>query len=252
MPGANGPVELSGIVPADIAPLCRSMAIVGADPPLDIIALDAEAIAPALARFGAGFWQPDRQAVASLWSMYYFNAMIVPAAAVLLGCDRILPVTLAATGLLLDSKGAPERLYIPDHGRPASDADRGRRFATLVDGHLVPFIAMFAEPTGLSPRLLWSNAATVLDYVVGTVAGRACMAARAEARGLLAGTLPGAVSHLADPFRTTPEGTRERKICCTRHRLSGVAPCPTICPGRDAYMGISGRGARRDGPDDTV
>ena len=251
MPQAGGgAVVLSAVVPAGVAALCRSMAVVGTEPPPDMIALDAGAIGAALARFGARFRQPDRHAVASLWSMYYFNALIVPTAAVLLVCDRIVPVMLPATGLALDGKGLPERLYIADDGRPAFDADRGKRFKTLVDGHLTPFIAMYAERTSLSPRLLWSNAATVLDYVVGTVATGAHAAPRAEAESLLAGTSPDAFPHLADPFRTAPDGTRERRICCTRHRLSGVAPCPTLCPGRDAYMGINGAGARRHWPDD--
>ncbi len=214
-----------------LAPLCRTLTASGDEDGL--AALDGPAVDRALALFAGRFWQPDARAVASLWSMYYLNALVVPTVAALLIHDRVLPVALADVRLRLDAEGAPGEIRLRDEGRAAGEADRGRRFDTLVHGHLVPLVALFAPRSGLSPRLLWSNAATILDYVVEAVAGTAIPAVRREAASQLDGR--GAFRNLAPPVQDAAAGSRARKLCCGRRRLSGVAPCFTLCPERRVY-----------------
>ena len=53
---------------------------------------------------------------------------------------------------------------LSSEGYPASA--RGRRFDTLVDGHLAPFVTLCAARAGMSPRVFWSNAAVMLDWAL--------------------------------------------------------------------------------------
>ena len=232
-----------------LASLCGAMSVVerGAPPPM---AVDRATIAAALLRFRAGFWQPQAQPLASLWSMYYFNALIIPAVTALLCCDRVLPVAIGSSGFDIDGKGIPDRLWISDDGHQAGDMHH--RFDTLVHGHIEPFIALYAAETGVTTRVLWSNAATIIDYVVEAVASLALEGPRRDAEALLAGTgRTDSLRRLAQPLQMTEGGTRERKVCCTRYRLPNVAPCAVICPARDASMGMGGAGVRcRDGVGD--
>ena len=108
-------------------------------------------------------------------------------------------------------------------------AGPGARFEVLVEGHLSPFAALCAERAGLSPRLIWSNAAFILDWALGELASTATVpAARAEAEALLAGR--GGACRLAHPLRTVANGTRTRRMCCLRYKLAGIADCGALCP----------------------
>ena len=115
-------------------------------------------------------------------------------------------------------------------GAAAGTAIEGGGLDALVRGHLVPFVALYAAATGVTPRLLWSNAAVILAFTLDRVAGAALPGPRREAAALLEGGH--AFPHLAGAFREAPHGERERRLCCGRHRLSGVAPCYTLCPQR--------------------
>ncbi len=230
---------LAGRVPPVLRARCAVLAVADAPGEGSAGTVVSEAlVAEALARFAAGFRAPDPLALASLWSIFYLDAVLAPAAAALLCCDLVLPVALDAVGLDLDRSGLPARVWLRDGGRTAGDGVR--RFAPLLREQLAPFVALLDGHTGLAPAVLWSNAAVLLDYVVGAVGAEAVPAARAEALALLAGgdiDAPG----LALPYRPTHDGGRERRICCGRLKLSGMAPCPAICPGRDAFLGL-GRG----------
>ena len=221
-----------GMIPAfastapGLAPLCRALTVGGDDEGL--APLDAEGIARALAAFAGGFPRPERRALASLWSMHYLHAVVVPAAAAALTLDRVLPLALDGCRLRLAADGTPTEVRLGGGVPPGGSA-----LGALVHGHLVPFVALHAAVSGVAPRLLWSNAAVTLAFMLDRVAGAALPGPRREAQALLDGG--SAFPHLAGAFRETMMGERERLLCCGRRRLSGVAPCHTLCPERDVW-----------------
>lgn len=211
-----------------LAPLCRALTIGGDEEGL--VPLGAAAIADALALFGRGFRQPEPRPLASLWSMHYLQAVVVPAAAAILTLDRAPPLALAGCRLRLAADGAPAEVRLG--GTPSDIGPTGADpLDALVAGHLVPFVALYASTTGVAPRLLWSNAATTLAFALDRVAG----AARPGPRAAVAALLDGAFPPLAGAFREDAMGERERVLCCGRRRLSGVAPCYTLCPERHVW-----------------
>lgn len=226
-------LDFVDLLPPSLAPSCTAMTV-GCPPGCDRACRlgDAACFDRAMTAFAAGYREPDRGALVSLWSMYYLVALIVPATAALLCRDRVLPVGYDEIGLAI-GEGGTAAFLLADAGSGAAGT---RRFDTLVEGHLAPFAALCAARTALSPRLFWSNAAVVLDWALGEMpAGGTIVAARAEAEALLAGGA--GACRLARPLRTNDNGSRTRRVCCLRYRLPGVADCGGLCP-RDRCLDV--------------
>lgn len=126
-------------------------------------------------------------------------------------------------------------LVLADDGRPS--AGRGTRYLPLFEGHVAPLIERFSGHFGVSPRLLWTNAAAIFEWALHQVAttseanpdaldeGFALLAARIDTQGRR--------SLMADAVRyplLDGEPTRQRKLCCLRYLLPGVAYCGSLCP----------------------
>ncbi len=220
--------ELAELVPPSLAPSCAAMTI-GCEPDCARACHLGEtgAFDRALGAFAAAYDEPDRAALVSLWSMYYLAALVVPPTAALLCRDHVLPVGFAEIGVAIGASGLAA-FRLPDGGCPA-DLRGCRRFDTLVEGHLAPFVTLCAARANLSTRVFWSNAAVMLDWVLGELrAAETLPEARAEAEALLAGHA--GACRLAHPLRIEADGTRTRRVCCLRYRLPGVADCGSLCP----------------------
>lgn len=224
--GHGAIVDLAASVPSSLAPFCAAMARGGGSARARAGRLsEPRCFDRALSSFAAAYEEPDRAALVSLWSMYYLASLIVPTAVALLCRDRILPVGFDELGMTI-GPGGLAAFRLRGTGRPASGH---RRFDTLVEGHLVPFVALCAARAGLSPRVFWSNAAVMLDWVLGEIDTTATLpAARVEAEALLDGRA--GACRLAHPLRATSNGGRMRRVCCLRYRLPGVGDCGATCP----------------------
>ncbi len=233
-------LDLAELVPPSLAPSCAAMTIGGPPGCARACRLCEPAhFDGALTAFAAAYHEPDRAALVSLWSMYYLAALIVPTTAALLCRDRVLPVGFEDVGVAIGTAGLAA-FRLADAGSPAGG---GARFEVLVEGHLSPFAALCAARAGVSPRLIWSNAAVILDWALGELAITDTVpAARAEAEALLAGRV--GECRLAHPLRTHPDGTRTRSTCCLRYRLAGVADCGRLCPRR--FANLTGSSAAMD------
>lgn len=220
-------LDLAAVVPPSLAPACAAMTIGDALGCTRADRLDdTGAFDRALRAFAAGYVEPDRAALVSFWSMYYLAALIAPAAAGLLCRDQALPVGFDEVGVAFDARGLAS-FRLADAGSPG--ASHGRRFDLLVEGHLAPFVTLCAARGGLAPRVVWSNAAVVLNWVLDELlAADTLPAARAEAEALLDGRA--GACRLAHPLKTRADGTRTRRVCCLRFRLPGVASCGSLCP----------------------
>jgi ferric iron reductase protein FhuF len=209
---------------------------------------DPDVFEATLATFAARHGPADRRALVSYWSQFYFAALATPALTALMRLGRPLPLAFEVTRLELDEAGRPARLLVPAAG--AGPAEGGAGLAGLVEGHLRPFVTLCQARCGLAPRVLWGNAATILDYVAGELGG--CGPACDEVATCLGrcGTAPcsggaggagrgeggchalgkGPTTPLAAALVPGAAGCRRRRACCLRHRLPGVASCGALCP----------------------
>jgi len=223
--------DVAARVPASLSAYRNSVvADSGRATALPLPALHDEAVFDAtLAPFAAGFGEADRRAVVSLWSQYYFALLATPALTALMRCGRPLPLAFEATRLELDAEGRPARLLI-DAGEAEGASSPPTGLNGLIEGHLRPFIALCHARCGVAPRVLWGNAATILDYVAREIGGGEPSACDEVASCL--GWRPGsgcARTPLAQALCSDASGCL-RRACCLRHRLPGVASCGPRCP----------------------
>jgi ferric iron reductase protein FhuF len=178
--------------------------------------------------FSASYPGSPRNALISLWSMYYLNSLITPAAAALLCLDHILPVGFDEIDLSFDANGFVS-FAIHDGGVAGRNAEK-RRFSRLVTEHIAPFVALCARHSGASPRIFWCNAAVILEYVATECARGTSFVP--EVASELHDLLGGATyrSDLARPYREAKGCERTRRVCCLRYHLQGEAYCADICP----------------------
>jgi ferric iron reductase protein FhuF len=197
--------------------------------------LDGAAADNLMARFAKTHSGGDRRALVSMWTQWHFGMLIIPATAAILLLDRDLPVELGQVGVVPNEQGRTAALVVAHEGRPCS-AD-GMRYSRLFDGHVAPLIAHFAGHFSVSPRLLWANAAAIFEWALQQVAatGEANPEALAEGFALLKAQTDARGRHslMLDAVRyplQDGEPTRQRKICCLRYLLPGVAHCGSLCP----------------------
>ena len=215
------PPDLAQRLPRSLLPFCTAMTV-GSDAAPASRLTEEGAFDTALMAFATRFSRPDRAALVSFWSLYYLAALIVPATVAVLLDDMVLPAGFDEVGLVVGPDGSVA-FRLPGEGRAALP---GRRFETLVDGHLDPFVAVCARRSSLSARLFWANASVTFAWVLGELRG--CDIARGPMLEVEAMLTEG--GRLANPFASMPNGNRIRRICCLRHRLDGVAACAGICP----------------------
>ena len=143
---------------------------------------------------------------------------------------RPLPLAFDTTRLELDDAGRPARLLVPAE-TPDCRSGCASGLAGLVEGHLRPFVDMCHARCGIAPRVLWGNAAVILDYVAGELgcAGEPTCPAAATRLGWR-GDLACGRNPLAQALCADASGCRRRRVCCLRHRLPGVPSCGALCP----------------------
>ncbi|MHB2207940.1 siderophore-iron reductase FhuF [Methylobacterium sp. CM6257] len=178
---------------------------------------------------------PDRRVVVSYWSQFYLAALATPALTALMRLGRPLPLAFDALRLELDATGRPVRFLIPE-AETGSDPAPG--LAGLIEAHLHPFVELCHARCGIAPRILWGNAAVILDYVARELGGTsgACEAGAGTGCDDVAACLgwrggPAcARSPLAQALCPGASGCRRRRVCCLRHRLPGIPSCGALCP----------------------
>ncbi|NWC00349.1 siderophore-iron reductase FhuF [Pseudomonas gingeri] len=179
----------------------------------------------------------DRRALVSIWSKWYFSTFLAPVLAADLLLQRALPIALADVGLVLDANGKPSALTLPDAGQERQQACGFSRFASLIEGHLVPVIDAFASVCRASPRLFWSNAGNTFEFATSRIELHplATPGCTASAHQVLGSRLrpDGERNPLFEPVTYRDIGESEpqrlRRICCIRYRLPGVGYCSS-CP----------------------
>lgn len=180
----------------------------------------------ALDRFGRGLNWADLRAVMSAWSMHYFAAIIIPITTAVVCCDRVVALALDDVEIDIDDDGLIRRIFVRPQKRP-----QGRRFESLIADHVGPVIRHCCKRSGVSPRVLWNNAAVMFDYSIDEIVGsKAVVSANAleDALAVLRGMH---WPEMRYPYNCDKgRGFRTRRICCLRYKLPGHDVCPGICP----------------------
>ncbi|MBB3020025.1 ferric iron reductase protein FhuF [Microvirga lupini] len=189
-----------------------------------------------LARFAEVHVGGDRRAIVSMWTQWHFGALIIPTTAAMLLLGRGLQVELDRISLAVDEKGKTAAIVLPN-AEPSEILDSDGCFSSLFQSHVEPLIRNFAGLFRVSPRLLWNNAADIFEWALdqAEAIGITRSDALQEGRSLLSNRLDrnGQANPMYGLVRYLPQDNdtvRQRKLCCLRYLLPGVACCGSICP----------------------
>ncbi|BBU32958.1 ferric iron reductase (plasmid) [Burkholderia sp. THE68] len=211
--------------------------------PLTSLADHRAALLAAMHALYGGDAELHARALLSQWSKYYFGlaAPAGVAAARLLG--RPLDMSPERTHLVL-KEGVPVALHFDADALHAPDADPARRYDGLV-AHLDSVIGMIAGMTKIAPRVLWSNAGNLLDYLLGNCPS-ILSDDGSDAEWLFR---PADDNPLRTPIRDAtprspllPNPFRARRVCCVRYEIPGetqlCASCPLLLTMRDDELAL--------------
>lgn len=187
-------------------------------------------------RFAATQPGGEPRAVVSMWSQWHFSNVVVPATVARLLAGLSLPVALEHGRFALHDNGCTAGVLIPSDA-PLESGAPGASFAGLIEAHLTPLIALLAGHFGVSAKLLWNNAAVSLAWTVQQCAEHPSVdrAGLTEAQETLTAALTPAgdrnpFSGALRPSPLAPIESCQRKICCLRYLLPGMADCGSFCP----------------------
>ncbi|MET0315099.1 MAG: siderophore-iron reductase FhuF [Hansschlegelia sp.] len=193
--------------------------------------LDRETLRDTIDHLALTYGDGDRRAVASIWSKHHFSALMPATLAANLLIDLELPVALDDVSVVSDAEGRTRKIVLRAGGAKLSDDRFETRFDALIDGHVTPLIAVLSAVTGASPRVFWSNAGNVFDYVVrgALELGAAPSAVEVGLRLMTERRRKGRPNPLYAPVSYLPEGGRVRRVCCLRYLAPEVGYCGA-CP----------------------
>lgn len=236
--------DLAAHVPASLSAYRDGVAVGPGGPgAMPLVALrDPARFDAMLAAFGAGLGADpeaiDRRALVSYWSQFYLAALATPALTAILCVGRPLPLAFDTVSLELDA-GRPTRFLVaPEALTDATGRDpaRGAGLAGLMEGHLRPFVKLCHAHCGLAPRVVWGNAAVILEYVARELGGGETPACAEVGACLGWGGAACTLNPLAQALCAGASGCRRRRVCCLRQRLPGICSCGTLCPLAEAPL----------------
>jgi ferric iron reductase protein FhuF len=207
--------------------------------------LDPACLESVISRF-AGTYPPDtdRRALVSLWTLYYFSALMIDPILCWLELRRVLPLALDEIDVLIDSTtGLPSHFLLNTLGEVQETATVHEAMSGVIRQHLEPLIAVIAKQCGLSKRVLWTNATGYLSWMIHEIGQHGSEALKAEGMALI--EAPIWPDQWKNPLHNLVQaGCSEsgdyighRRICCMRYAVPGVGGCGRSCPvpeGRNA------------------
>lgn len=179
----------------------------------------------------------DRRALSSYWSQFYLSTALIGAALCWLTTRRTLSFGIERTSVVIDkATTAPQAFLLPDLGELAKDETLAAAMLPLIRDHIDPLLAAIAREAKLSRRVLWTNAASYLAWIVEEAGQHFKDEAGADAGRLLANSHwhDGQKNHMHATIRfgvdANGNGLGYRRTCCLRYRIPGVAGCGQTCP----------------------
>jgi ferric iron reductase protein FhuF len=211
--------------------------------------LDAGRFNAVIDRYAVQFPEgTDRRALVSLWSLYYLSALGMGAAIAWLELRRTLPLALDELTVLIDpATGAPKGFLLADSGTVSGRSGNGipihDALRPLIRDHLEPWISAAAAHSGLGKKVLWTNAAGYLDWMIREIGRLGSKALEIEALPLIEDVSwpDGWRNPLYRTlrFEPGPDGSviSQRRICCLRYAVPGVGGCGNVCPVAEGRCG---------------
>jgi ferric iron reductase protein FhuF len=186
------------------------------------------------------------RALLSQWTKYYFGFAATAGFVAAALLRRPLAMSPDKTHLVLRD-GLPIAAYFaPDALQPV-EGDPAKRYAPLVD-HLNGVIETLCAMTRIAPRVLWSNAGNLLDYLFEQCAPQVDLH---DDMAWLFGPIAanGEVNPLRSPVRqakpraaSLPNPFSARRVCCVRYEIPGETQlcgrCPLLLTMSDAEVAL--------------
>lgn len=214
--------------------------------PVSELARHRAGLLDAMVKLYGGERETHARALLSQWTKYYFGfaatAGFVSAALL----RRPLAMSPDKTYVVLRD-GLPVAAYFEHDALQPVECDPARRYAPLVD-HLNAVIETLCAMTRIAPRVLWSNAGNLLDYLFEQCAPQfdltddiawlfGPIAADGEANPLRLPVRPAKprAASLPNPFSA-------RRVCCVRYEIPGETQlcgrCPLLLTMSDAEIAL--------------
>lgn len=203
--------------------------------------LQPHTLSALMARFRPQFAAADQRGLASIWANQYFMRLFPPVISAALLLDLRMPLRIEHMAISVDAEGLPQIFKLPGQCEPLPPPHNPfERFAHLLDDNLQPFIQALCALTGVSAKVLWSNAGNYFEAWLGQLQKRSQQPQLLldGERLLSAPQRPdGSRNPLYAPIRYVDiehadgqvRAWRQRRLCCIRYVLPGVELCPN-CP----------------------
>jgi ferric iron reductase protein FhuF len=229
--------ELAGLFRGDLAPVGAALVVNDHTRRFELVAdlTQDDGMAAILQRFSTLYQHPEPRAVASQWSKIYFSKLIVPTVSASLMLDWRLPLDVDETGIVLDELGRPQAFYLAGPGLAMPRETAEERFSFVTRTHIASVIDAIARVSGLSHKVLWSNAGNVVENVICYCERLAPKHNSVEQARLHLATRrlsDGEMNPLFEPARYLMlDGAkiRKRRVCCIRYLMPCLEYCKT-CP----------------------
>lgn len=194
----------------------------------------------------------DLRAQMSLWCIDYVHVLMPVTVVANLVLNRQMPLKLEDIAVILDDEGMPEAIRLCDDGITNETRDAFAAFDPMIRGNLQPLIEAWSAYSGISPRVLWTNAANLYEAILRGMEKLPDVSPGviAEAERLI--TSSHWPDHWRNPFLRPvvyrpdhPTTRRWRRICCVRYLIPRYKYCSN-CPHLLAMTGrapdVSARG----------
>jgi ferric iron reductase protein FhuF len=217
--------------------------LVGVDDPRAAVGADFllnEAMRGAInARFAKRFASFDIRAAFSIWTKWYLNVFLPPVLLADVLLTRTLPIGLNRLAFILNDDTRVTAVKIDGPDADSNGEGAFQRFAPLIFDHLEPLIEMWAQRSGVTRRVLWSNAGNTFEAMLSKIESVSGSSQRSrQARHLLNEPFwqNGRPNPLFGAVRYVPDGdtfVRRRRICCIQYMLPDRKFC-AACPIEEA------------------
>ncbi|KWE98907.1 iron reductase [Burkholderia ubonensis] len=196
-----------------------------------------DALLDAMLRHYGGDPAVHARALLSQWSKYYFGRAAPAGVVAALLHGRPLDMAPERTFVVLDD-GMPAGLVFAHDALGEPCDDPALRYAGLV-AHLGAVIDLLAGMGRVTPRVLWSNAGNLLDYLLDVCGAQPCAAdpGRDAAWLFRSACVDGESNPLRTPVRDAvprspllPTPFRARRVCCLRYEIPGETQLCGSCP----------------------
>jgi ferric iron reductase protein FhuF len=191
----------------------------------------------------------DRRAQMSLWCIDYVHVLMPVAVVASLLLNRTLPLHLEDISVILDDEHMPAAIRLRDDGAPCTEMGIFPRFDGMIRGNLRPLIEAWADYSGVSPRVLWTNAANLYEAIMRHLEKQPGVPREVIAAADNLTTMREWPDGWRNPFARPvfyrpehPENQRWRRVCCVRYLIPAYdycSNCPHLLAGEDKLRGAA-------------